>query len=160
MFLVADKIEGFKKRVDLWKKRVNNLRYKLFPLLWENIKTFPHMDISEQILQHLTQLLHKFDSYFPQDPRPGNLWILDPFTLNSAAVDVALSLKLEDEVIKLSEDSSLKLRYQEVDLPSFWIQVSKEYFLLSKPTLRFLLPFDTTYLFESGFSAVTYTEQP
>ena len=105
-------------------------------------------------------MLHKFDSYFPQDPQPGNLWILDPFTLNSAAVDVALSLKLEDEVIKLSEDSSLKLRYQEVDLPSFWIQVSKEYFLLSEPTLRFLLPFDTTYLFESGFSAVTYTEQP
>ena len=24
LFLVADKIEGFKKKIDLWKKRVNN----------------------------------------------------------------------------------------------------------------------------------------
>ena len=44
LFLVADKIEGFKKKTDLWKKRVNNLRYEMFPLLCENIKTFPHVD--------------------------------------------------------------------------------------------------------------------
>ena len=62
---------------------------------------------------------HKFDSYFPEDSRPGNLWTLDPFTVNSATEDVALPLKLENELIELSEDSSLKLQYQEVDLPSF-----------------------------------------
>ena len=119
LFLVADKIEGFQKKIDLWKKRVNNLRYEMFPLLCENIKTSPHVDISEQVFHHLTQLSHKFDSYFPEDPRPGNLWILDPFTVNSATEDVALPLKLKNELIELSEDSSLKLRYQNVDLPSF-----------------------------------------
>ena len=50
LFLVADKIEGFKKKIDLWKKRVNNLRYEMFPLLCENIKTSPHVDTSEQII--------------------------------------------------------------------------------------------------------------
>ena len=119
LLLVADKIEGFKKKIDLWKKRVNNLRYKMFPLLCENIKTSPLVNISEQIIQHLTQLSHKFDSYFSVDPRPGNLWILDPFTVTSATEDVALPLKLEKKLIELSEDSSFKLRYQEVDLPSF-----------------------------------------
>ena len=119
LFLVVDKIEGFKKKIDLWKKRVNNLWYEMFPLLCKNIKTSPHVDISEQIIQHLTQLSHKFDSYFPEDPRPGNLWTLDPFTVNSATEDVALPLKLENELIELSKDSSLKLRYQEVDLSSF-----------------------------------------
>ena len=118
LFLVADKIEGFKKKIDLWKKRVNNLRYELFPLLCKNIKTSAHVDICEQIIQHLTQLSHKFDSYFPVDPRPENLWILDPFTVNSAT-DVALPSKRENGLIELSEDSSLKLRYQEVDLSSF-----------------------------------------
>ena len=73
LFLVADKIEGLKKKIDLWEKRVNNLQYEMFPLLNENIKTSPHMDTSEQIIQHLTQLSHKFDSYFPEDPQPGNL---------------------------------------------------------------------------------------
>ena len=158
LFLVADKIEGFKKKIDLWKKRLNNSQYEMFPLLCENIKTSPHVNISEQIIQHLTQLSHKFDSYFPEDPRPGNLWILNPFTVNCATEDVALPLKLENELIELSEDSGLKLRFQEVDLPSFWIQASKEYFSLSKRAIRFLLPFTTTYLCESGFSAVTYTK--
>ena len=74
------------------------------------------MDICEQIIQHLTQLSHKFNSYFPVDPRPENLWILDPFTVNSATEDVALPSKRENGLIELSED---KLRYQEVDLSSF-----------------------------------------
>ena len=77
----------------------------MFPLLCENIKTSPHVNISEQIIQHPTQLSHKFDSYFPEDPRPGNLWILNPFTVNSATEDVALPLKLENELIELSEGS-------------------------------------------------------
>ena len=50
LFLVADKIEGFKKKIDLWKKRVNNLQYEMFSLLCKNIKTFPHVDTSEQII--------------------------------------------------------------------------------------------------------------
>ena len=68
LFLVADKIEGFKKKTDLWKKRVNNLRHEIFPLLCENIKSSPHVNICEQIIQHLTQLSHKFNSYCPEDP--------------------------------------------------------------------------------------------
>ena len=112
-------MRGLRKKIDLRKKRVKNLRYETFPLLCKNIKTSAHVDTSEPIIQHLTQLSHKFDSFFPEDPRPENLWILNPFTVNSATEDVALLLKLENELIELSEDSSLKLRYQEVDLPSF-----------------------------------------
>ena len=82
----------------------------MFPLLRENFKT-SHVDISEQVIQHLTQLSHKFVSYFPENPRLGNLWILDPFTVNSATEDVALPLKLENKLIEFSEDSDLKLRY-------------------------------------------------
>ena len=120
LFLIADKIEEFKKKIDLRKKRVNNLRYETFPLLCKkNIKTSAHVDTSEPIIQHLNQLSHKFDSFFPEDPRPENIWILDPFTVNSATEDVALPLKLENELIELFEEISLKLRYQEVDLPSF-----------------------------------------
>ena len=109
LFLVADKIEGFKKKIDLWKKRLNNSQYETFPLLCKNIKTSPHVNISKQIIQHLTQLSHKFDSYFSEYPRPGNLWILNPFTVNSASEDVALPSKLENELIEHFEDSCLKL---------------------------------------------------
>ena len=44
LFLVADKIEGFKKKIDLWKKRFNNSQYETFLLLCKNIKTSPHVN--------------------------------------------------------------------------------------------------------------------
>ena len=100
----------------------------------------------------------KFDYYFPEDPQPGNLWILNPFAVNSAAEDVALPLELENELVKLFEDSALKLKYQEVDVTSFWIHSSMEYASLSERATKFLLPFTTTYLCESGFSTVTVTK--
>ena len=92
------------------------------------------------------------------DPRPGNLWIQNPFSTNCAKEDVTLPLQLENDLIELSEDSGPKLYYQKVDLPSFWIQASKEYASVSKRAIRFLLPFTTTTLCESGFSTVTATK--
>ena len=79
----------------------------MFPLC-KNIKTFPHVDIFK-IVQHLIQLSHKFDFYFSEDSLPGNLWILNLFTVNSATKNVALPLKLENKLIELFEDSGLKL---------------------------------------------------
>ena len=158
VFLVADKIEGFKKKISLWKRRVKDKRLDMFPLLSKSLKSAPHVDISEQIIQHLAQLSQKFDYYFPEDPQSGNLWILNPFAVNSAVEDVALPIELENKLIELSEGSTLKLKYQEVDLTSFWIHSSKEYPSLSECATKFLLPFTTTYLCESGFSTVTVTK--
>ena len=114
LFLVADKIEGFKKKLDLWKRKVSNKRYEMFPLLSENLEGFPHVDISKIIVQHLSHLSIKFNLYFPEDPRPGNLWILNPFSVNSTTEDVELPPKLQNDLIELSEDSGLKLQYGEV----------------------------------------------
>ena len=130
----------------------------MFPLLRENFKASRHVDITEIIIQHLSQLFIKFDLYFPEDPKPVNLWIQNPFSVNCATEDVTLPLQLENNLIELSEDSGLKLLYQKVDLLSFWIQASKEYASLSKRAIMFLLPFTTTYLCRSGFSTVTATK--
>ena len=158
LFLVADKIEGFKKKLDLWKRMVSNKRYEMFPLLSEKLEGSPHADISKIIVQHLSHLSNKFNSYFPEDPRPGNLWILNPFSVNYATEDVELPSQLQNDLIELSEDSGLKQKYREVDLPCFWIQASREYASLSERAIMFLLPFTTTYLCESGFSTVTTTK--
>ena len=67
LFLVADKIEGFKKKRGFWKKKVSNKRYEMFPLLIENFKASLHVDITEITIQHPSQLSIKFDLYFPED---------------------------------------------------------------------------------------------
>ena len=100
----------------------------------------------------------KFDVSFPEDPWSGNFWILNSFTVDSTEEDMALLLELENELIELSEDSTLKLQHQEVGLSAFWIKASKGYPLLSERAIKFLLPFTLTYLCESGFSTITKTK--
>ena len=56
---------------------------------------------------------------------------------------MALPVELENELVKLFEDRTLKLLYQEVDLTSFWIHSSKKYPSLSERATKFLLPFTT-----------------
>ena len=77
----------------------------MFPLLNETLKS-PLVNISARIIQHRNQLSLNIDLYFPEDPRPGNLWILNPFTVDSTREDIALPLELENELIKLSKDST------------------------------------------------------
>jgi len=110
----------------------------MIPLLNETLK-LTHVKISETIMQHLSQMSIKFDLYFPEDSQPGNLWILNPFPVDSAEEDMTLPLELENKVIELSEDSTLKLQRQELDFPAFWNKASKEYLLLSESEIKFLL---------------------
>ncbi|KAM3878473.1 SCAN domain-containing protein 3-like [Diretmus argenteus] len=158
IFLVADKVEAFKRKLALWTKRVQEERMDMFPLLSETLENSPHINITDVVSQHLSQLTEKFSEYFPDDPREGNLWILDPFSVDPTANDIALPTDLESQLLEVSADSSLKLQWDKVELGSFWIAVSNEYPCLALRAVKFLLPFITTYLCESGFSIVATTK--
>ena len=56
LFLVADKIEGFKKKIGLWKRRVNIKQFDMFPLLNETLKSSLAI-ISATIIQYLNQIV-------------------------------------------------------------------------------------------------------
>ncbi len=127
VFLVSDKIEGFKKKLILWNRRVKEGRCDMFPHLSETLEASSHVNIASVITQHLSQLSQKFADYFPEDPRHGNLWILDPFSVDPASEDMALSTVLENELMELSADSSLKLQLSQVDPASFWLLTASEY---------------------------------
>uniref|UniRef100_A0A3B4Y6R1 HAT C-terminal dimerisation domain-containing protein n=1 Tax=Seriola lalandi dorsalis TaxID=1841481 RepID=A0A3B4Y6R1_SERLL len=60
IFLVADKVQAFKRKLALWTKRAQEKRMDMFPLF-------------DSVSQHLSQLAEKFDEYFPEDPREGHL---------------------------------------------------------------------------------------
>uniref|UniRef100_A0A3B3SPD4 HAT C-terminal dimerisation domain-containing protein n=1 Tax=Paramormyrops kingsleyae TaxID=1676925 RepID=A0A3B3SPD4_9TELE len=67
IFLVADKIEGFKRKLSLWAKRVQEERMEMF---WKTL----HM--------------WKFVENFPDDTSGGNMWMLDPFSVDPQADDI------------------------------------------------------------------------
>ena len=54
----------------------------------------------------------------------------------------------------LSCDTALKLIFSQMHLTHFWTIVYLEYTDLSTKALMFLMPFATTYLCETGFSAL------
>ncbi|XP_061589540.1 SCAN domain-containing protein 3-like [Cololabis saira] len=155
IFVVPDKVQAFKRKLALWTKMTQEKRMDMFPLLSVILEDFPHVNISDSVSQHLSQLAEKFEDYFPEDPREGHMWILDPFSVDLTANDVALPSHLESQLLEVSTDSTLKLQWGKLDLGSFWIAVSKEYPCLA---VKQLLPFTTTYLCESGFSIVATTK--
>ncbi|KAE8280178.1 Zinc finger BED domain-containing protein 5 Transposon-derived Buster1 transposase-like protein [Larimichthys crocea] len=158
MFVVADKVQAFKRKLALWTKRAQEKRMDMFLLLSDILESSPQVNISDSVSQHLSQLAEKFDDYSPEDPREGHMWILDPFSVDPTANDVALPSHLESQLLEVSTDSTLKLQWGKLDLGSFWVAVSKEYPCLALRAVKLLLPFTTTYLCESGFSILATTK--
>lgn len=66
-----------------------------------------------------------------------------------------LSLVMNEELIELSSDENLRIKYNEITNDKFWISIKSEYPELSKIAVSTLLPFATTYVCETTFSALT-----
>ena len=71
-------------------------------------------------------------------------------SLSSAARAGVITLLAE-----LSCDRTRKIQFREKSLSAFWLSVSTEYPLLSNKAVNILLPFATTYLCKTAFSALT-----
>ncbi|XP_022168645.1 protein FAM200A-like [Myzus persicae] len=64
-------------------------------------------------------------------------------------------LVMNEELIELSADENLRIKFNETTSDKFWISIKSEYPELSKVAVSTLLPFATTYLCETAFSALT-----
>nr|CAH7732526.1 unnamed protein product [Callosobruchus chinensis] len=132
----------------------NQINTDCFPalhdILQENCMGILEPSIKIIFTQHLSSLSKHFDNYFLENLEQYD-WIRNPFQSTSSST---LSTVEEELLIELSCDSSLKLQYDKDKLLEFWISVSHEYRTISTAALRVLLPFATSYLCETGFSAV------
>ena len=55
----------------------------------------------------------------------------------------------------IATSGSVKIEFNQKPLPDFWIGLRSDYPALKNRTVKTLMPFVTTYLCESGFSALT-----
>lgn len=79
-------------------------------------------------------------------------WVRDPFSCYVIAS--GLSGKAEDELLELSSDRTLRMRFNQQGPAEFWPTVEKEYKEVALQAMRILLPFPTTYLCETSFLAM------
>lgn len=104
--------------------------------------------------QHLSMLQQKFEYYFHSINTEQYNWIRNPFATNAISSSEALPLQTREEFTELSNDMTLKLKFDEVPLDVFWISIKTEYPCISDKAIFTLFPFSTTYLCEQSFSTL------
>ena len=156
IFGVHDKIRGFMKKLALWKNCINNQNYDCF----ETFQTFiieNEVEVGDgivsEISEHLNKLKESFEFYFHEEMKvlQQKRWIIDPF---QSDMTTGISTKADEELIDLSEDSSLKMNFSTKKLAQFWLSLQPLYPLISAEALKALMPFSSSYKCESGFSTM------
>ena len=157
VFTLQGKIDAFRKKISLWQTRLAEGDLQMFINFDEYMG---EKDLNRQVVfiiqQHLQSLTEYFDLYYPseEDPRPGNMWIIDPFV--ASIEESKLSIKEKESLIDLSCDDSLKAKFKSsLSRAHFWLSVKNEYPLLNEKAIKILIQFSTTYLCEKAFSSVT-----
>ena len=97
-------------------------------------------------------LLH-FSNYFDDLDFTKDAWIQNPF-IDEKDDEFGLAIIEKEQLTELSCDTALKQRFQNVSLVQFWLNLNSEYNALSSKALKVLLPFATSYLCKTGFSAL------
>lgn len=145
----SDKLNGFLRKIKIWKSKVEKKDFEMFPLTADTDTD----NTSTLILEHLSVLEDKLQQYFPSLNVNECDWVRNPFVVTTEDTK-HLPLKEAEELAELQADRTLKLRFRETSLLQFWILVKQEFSVLAEHALCILLQFSTTYLCEQGFSAL------
>ncbi len=153
IFNVRDKVEAMIKKLHLWLNCTENNKTEVFPTLHDFLcanELCLTDSMKHEITAHLSELAAQLRRYFPESDSSDS-WIRHPFT----AVPASLSTSEQESLIEITTDGSLKVEFNQKQLPDFWIGLRTEHPELAKRAVKTLMPFATTYLCESGFSALT-----
>ena len=75
----------------------------------------------------------------------------------SPAMDIAtVPEEVQDELLDLRNDSAGREMFMEKSLSQFWCTKLRSYPKVSTEALRVIVPFASTYLCETGFSALVH----
>ena len=162
-FTVIDhsaKVAAYYKKLILWKSYVTRDEYDMFPELTHYICD-KEVNIKQTIIGHLEQLAQKFVHYYGETlvPTNENDWIIDPF----AGTDLPqLPLHVAEEFMDMIAEATNRITFRSFKekYPKdsanihFWASMYKVYPTVSKFVIQKLIPFATTWLCETGFSAM------
>lgn len=150
----TDKMIAFQKKILLWKNRIaENHKFDMFPLL-ANEHIVDINDMISNVTEHLSLLQDQIVHYFPSLKIEDFDWVRNPFC-EYDVMNENLSIQEANDIINISTDRTLQLKFKEVGVENFWISIENEHPLIVKRALNILLLFSTSYLCELGFSTLT-----
>lgn len=158
IFDTSEKVSAFKKKLLLWKRRLQQRNYANFPRLEDmsvsgdrNEDIVPY-SVKDQAVDHLESLYKTFDEYFEKNNFQNNQWIRDPFNFPLDSMPDDDSRK--EDIIDLQSQALLRQSFSTQDIGDFWCLQLRAFPVLAKEAICCLIPFVTTYLCESGFSTL------
>ncbi|KAL1454602.1 hypothetical protein WDU94_010818 [Cyamophila willieti] len=115
VFVMRNKIEGFQRKIPLWYSRIED-ELDMFPNLNSYLR---ENDVNREVLSlvqdQLKALKESFKSYYPEkeDPRPGNMWMAEPFITTN-----------KELLIEISSDAHLKSKFAtSATKAEFWLSI-------------------------------------
>ncbi|XP_050540272.1 zinc finger BED domain-containing protein 5-like [Daktulosphaira vitifoliae] len=118
------------------------------------------ISIINEISEHLKQLKNSFNKYFPTDRKvflKDREWVVNPFSV--CGKPSSLSSIEYESLIDITSDSTFQSTFSSNSYVEFWLNLKNTSFdNLSQKAITILLPFATTYLCETGFSAYAATK--
>ncbi|KAH1185183.1 hypothetical protein KIL84_017932, partial [Mauremys mutica] len=105
------KISAFKRKLELWKTKIETGLSVPFPLLTDatNETESELLSVMESIKNHLSSLRASLDKYFPKGNAPLNDWIIQPFVAEAVTLS-HLSNDIEEKRPELQSDRTLEIK--------------------------------------------------
>uniref|UniRef100_K7FJM3 Zinc finger BED-type containing 5 n=1 Tax=Pelodiscus sinensis TaxID=13735 RepID=K7FJM3_PELSI len=155
IFNAKDKILSLSRKLQFWISSVERNDVDCLPTLNDFLEENGYKldeDIRSDIADHLHDLYTNIIKYFP-NINDNNNWIRNPLSLTEKPV--SFSTQDYENLIEIASDGQLIQKFK-VSLITFWSD--SRIFILSRCTIRQLLPFASAYLCETGFSNYAATK--
>ncbi|CAM4608403.1 unnamed protein product [Leuciscus chuanchicus] len=147
-------IDAFMRKLEYRAGKMSQGHLQHFPLLLQHSGGTVSASLRAEFCRHMTALQEELKSRFADvDALSKESWVMDPFTSRLEDVEY---LGCEDELTELQTDSLSKKYFQENGFKRLWI--ARGPVVAPKPAnyaiTKIILPFSTTYLSETAFSAL------
>ena len=150
-----DALDAFSRKLDYRVQKMSNGELHHFPLLLKQSAGTVCASLRTEFTRNLNRLREEIQSRFADisEYLSKEAWVVDPYTFTLKDVEY---LGCEDELCDLQADSVAKKYLQENGFKKFWIVKGQAVAprLAKHAVRRVILPFSTTYLSETAFSAL------
>jgi hypothetical protein len=109
----------------LWKIVCESDTLEMFVSMSEYLEEnyYAYEEIKPHVLTHVTNLESNFKNRFPEPTLQQHEWMRNPFAGAIGEKIRHLSIKAKEPRMELSCDTSLKITFEALSLPEFWIYI-------------------------------------